>query len=63
MIFCTCVLAYLGMKVSQPLQCHQQQKIKDADAAAAFGLPMLPLFFKPIHIALNALIIAEPFGG
>ena len=35
----------------------------DTDMIAAVDLPMLPPFLKPIHIALNALMIAEPLGG
>lgn len=26
-------------------------------------LPILPLFFSPIHIARKALMIMDPFGG
>ena len=42
---------------------NKKNKMLDTDVVAAVDLPMLAPFLKPIHIALNALMIAEPLGG
>lgn len=62
MTLCTCVRAF-DTRVSRPLQQISTEQEIDTDTAAAVNLPMLPPLLKPIHIALNALIIIEPFGG